>query len=341
LNRYSYVMNNPLNATDPTGMFSVGGFSFIAQSVLGQVSAYGVQQNCASNPWCFQTLGENVTPQGAVKAAFDNAVMTVPDTTINRVGGGGMAVLGGVGLVGTGLAVGGTGCGAVVGCVAAGLAMWGSYDALATGSNMVSTGQSTLSQTNQIAQALGASPMQAQYVELATSAGTAGITIADMAMQMRAMANWRAPFKRQAAPFEVMEPEATSGNWHLPKTTATLSIGDKQWVDFNQGARWLGYEGTDFNTFVYSSLSKKQQLIGPNNTYLNSHAEIGALQQAVSAGATQGSNAIMTVTREVCSYCKTNLGAAFQSSGLRSLTVIDPTTTRVWEQGYSALRVLE
>lgn len=64
----------------------------------------------------------------------------------------------------------------------------------------------------------------------------------------------------------------------------------------------------------------------------NAHAEIGLIQQAFDAGLTRGQGMTIVVRgEEVCSFCKTNLTAAADRSGLNNLKVVDTVKGRVYE----------
>jgi RHS repeat-associated protein len=150
LNRYSYVMNNPLNATDPTGMFSVGGFASMLNVMFQSQHLGGISITC--NEGCRMPVRR--APQGSVADAFNNAVMAVPESASNRLGGAGTMVLGGVGIA----TLAATGCGGVVGCALFAGTAWMSADAIGVGGTTLVTGEPTQSGTNTLFQLAGASP---------------------------------------------------------------------------------------------------------------------------------------------------------------------------------------
>lgn len=83
----------------------------------------------------------------------------------------------------------------------------------------------------------------------------------------------------------------------------------------------------------------------PNGTVAESHAEIGVIQQAYTAGKTQGADMSMSVVgQDVCGYCKGDIAAAAEAAGLKSLTVqaIDNKTglpkTYYWQPGMSSIK---
>jgi RHS repeat-associated protein len=180
LNRYSYVMNNPLNATDPTGMFSIGA-PMMMSSMFAQWSSSDIYR-CVNCQVGKKTSSNGIGPAALINA-FENAVMSIPESAINRLHGGGMFIGG----VATGLAVVGTGCGAGFGCAAAvGAAAWGGSDAMVTGSAQVISGQPQQSVTNAIlVQGVGLSPEAAFYSELAFNSASAGAQAGRMMFQMR------------------------------------------------------------------------------------------------------------------------------------------------------------
>jgi RHS repeat-associated protein len=190
LNRYSYVQNNPLNATDPTGMFSVGGFS-------AMLSAAFAGTDC---PACHGTPGHNQgpafnaftklpaqRPQGSLGPAFDNFIMSIPDSYLIRTGGGGQAFLGGYGMY-----VGGSGllaCSTGVGCILPAAVFLTSADQMQTGVRTGVSGTYAQSGINYGAQFLGASPSTAAKIDLGINLGvgavSAGTAVAKMIFQSK------------------------------------------------------------------------------------------------------------------------------------------------------------
>ncbi|WP_304713119.1 polymorphic toxin MafB class 1 [Neisseria viridiae] len=107
-----------------------------------------------------------------------------------------------------------------------------------------------------------------------------------------------------------------------PKVIAKGTINGKTFRDVNQSAK-IG--SPDSPTLIAQRVNAKIQADGkprPNATVANSHAEIGVIQQAYNAGETKGASMTMTVSgKDVCGYCKGDIAAAAQASGLKSLTV--------------------
>lgn len=73
----------------------------------------------------------------------------------------------------------------------------------------------------------------------------------------------------------------------------------------------------------------------------DAHAEIGVIQQAYAAGKTMGASMELTVSgKAVCGYCRGDIAAMAEKSGLTSLTVKEVATgkTLYWQPGMRALR---
>ena len=72
------------------------------------------------------------------------------------------------------------------------------------------------------------------------------------------------------------------------------------------------------------------------------HAEIGVIQQAVTAGVARGADLTMRVTNEkVCDFCRGDIPAAAEAAGLKSLTILEEATGRTlyWVPGTTTLKV--
>ncbi|MFV3383687.1 hypothetical protein, partial [Pseudomonas sp. NY15354] len=79
----------------------------------------------------------------------------------------------------------------------------------------------------------------------------------------------------------------------------------------------------------------------PNGNMADAHAEIGVIQQAYAAGKTMGASMELTVSgKAVCGYCRGDIAAMAEKSGLTSLTVKEAATgkTLYWQPGMRALR---
>jgi hypothetical protein len=110
--------------------------------------------------------------------------------------------------------------------------------------------------------------------------------------------------------------------------TAESNIGGVVLVDTNQTARPSVKADSNKPTLIADLIPPGK----PNATMANAHAEIGLLQQAYDAGLTQGQSMTMVVRgEEVCSYCRANLSAAAERSGLNNLKVVDTVKGRVYE----------
>lgn len=130
-----------------------------------------------------------------------------------------------------------------------------------------------------------------------------------------------------------------------PKVIAKGTINGKTFRDVNQSAK-IG--SPDSPTLIAQRVNAKIQADGkprPNATVANSHAEIGVIQQAYNAGKTKGGSMTMTVSgKDVCGYCKGDIAAAAQASGLKSLTVnaTDDVTgknkTYYWTPGMKSIK---
>ncbi|HFB4421074.1 TPA: MafB family polymorphic toxin, partial [Neisseria gonorrhoeae] len=130
-----------------------------------------------------------------------------------------------------------------------------------------------------------------------------------------------------------------------PKVIAKGTINGKTFRDVNQSAK-IG--SPDSPTLIAQRVNAKIQADGkprPNATVANSHAEIGVIQQAYNAGETKGASMTMTVSgKDVCGYCKGDIAAAAQASGLKSLTVnaTDNVTgknkTYYWTPGMKSIK---
>ena len=79
----------------------------------------------------------------------------------------------------------------------------------------------------------------------------------------------------------------------------------------------------------------------PNGNMADAHAEIGVIQQAYTAGKTMGASMELTVSgKAVCGYCRGDIAAMAEKSGLTSLEVKEVATgqTLYWQPGMRALR---
>ncbi|MCD5989799.1 DUF637 domain-containing protein [Pseudomonas sp. CDFA 553] len=117
-----------------------------------------------------------------------------------------------------------------------------------------------------------------------------------------------------------------------PVVTAEGKIGDAAFTDVNQTARPVAQANPDEPTLIADRVTAKTEATGkslPNGNMADAHAEIGVIQQAYNAGKTQGADMAMSVAgKDVCGFCKGDIAAAAEKSGLSSLTIqaIDDVT---------------
>lgn len=72
------------------------------------------------------------------------------------------------------------------------------------------------------------------------------------------------------------------------------------------------------------------------------HAEVGVIQQAFEKGMTKGREMTMTVSKEpVCGFCRGDVAAMAEKSGLKSLTIYEERTGKIlyWLPGMKSLKV--
>ena len=128
-----------------------------------------------------------------------------------------------------------------------------------------------------------------------------------------------------------------------PVVTAQARVNGSNFRDVNQTARVGGDVNTP--TLIAERISVKSQISGkplPNGNKATAHAEVGAMQKAFEAGATKGADMTLTVNGQaVCGYCRGDVAAMAEASGLRSLTVIEQATgnTLYWNPGMRTLKV--
>ncbi len=130
-----------------------------------------------------------------------------------------------------------------------------------------------------------------------------------------------------------------------PQVIANGVINGKSFKDVNQSAK-IGSPNTP--TLIADRVNSKIQSDGkprPNATIADSHAEIGVIQKAYDSGKTQGASMTMTVSgKDVCGYCKGDIAAAAQKSGLKSLTIkatdyeTGKTTNYFWQPGMKSIK---
>jgi RHS repeat-associated protein len=126
------------------------------------------------------------------------------------------------------------------------------------------------------------------------------------------------------------------------KVRAEVQVGDKVFSDVNQAAR-ASADATK-KTLIADRVSAKAIENGksmPNGNMATAHAEIGAMQQAFDAGATQGAEMTMTVSgKVVCGYCTGDIPAMADAAGLMKLTIYENTSgkTLFWQTGMTTLQ---
>jgi RHS repeat-associated protein len=154
-------------------------------------------------------------------------------------------------------------------------------------------------------------------------------------------------YEPMGAEFPVLEPAeelmaAVTAGAEAVKVRAEAQIGDKVFVDVNQGAR-ASADATK-ETLIADRVSAKAIKNGrdmPNGNMATAHAEIGAMQQAFDAGATQGAEMTMTVWgRVVCQYCAGDIPAMADAAGLTKLTIYENKSgsTLLWQPGVKSLQ---
>ena len=130
-----------------------------------------------------------------------------------------------------------------------------------------------------------------------------------------------------------------------PTVTAKGTVNGTVFEDVNQTAK-VG--ASNEPTLIADRIAAKVEAQGkpfPNGTVADSHAEIGVIQQAYSAGKTQGAEMSMSVAgKDVCGFCKGDIAAAANAAGLKSLTIkaVDDITglpkTYYWQPGMKSIK---
>ena len=129
-----------------------------------------------------------------------------------------------------------------------------------------------------------------------------------------------------------------------PVVTAEGKIGGATFTDVNQTARPVSQANASQPTLISDRVTAKSDASGkvlPNGNMADAHAEIGVIQQAYAAGKTMGASMELTVSgKAVCGYCRGDIAAMAEKSGLTSLTVKEAATgkTLYWQPGMRALR---
>ena len=127
-----------------------------------------------------------------------------------------------------------------------------------------------------------------------------------------------------------------------PVVTAKARVDGSVFSDVNQTAR-VG-ANVEQPTLIADRVTAKSLKSGkelPNGNMGTAHAEIGAIQQAFEAGATKGADMTLTVTgKAVCGFCRGDIAAMANKSGLKSLTVFEEATgnTLYWQPGMKSLK---
>ncbi|MFT0635839.1 hypothetical protein ACMFY5_27650, partial [Pseudomonas sihuiensis] len=110
-----------------------------------------------------------------------------------------------------------------------------------------------------------------------------------------------------------------------PVVTAEGKIGGATFTDVNQTARPASQANAGQPTLISDRVATKAETSGkvlPNGNMADAHAEIGVIQQAYNAGKTAGASMELTVSgKAVCGYCRGDIAAMAEKSGLTSLTV--------------------
>jgi len=114
LNRYSYVLNNPLSYTDPSGYFFKELIGFVAAIVRviyswEDPSAWTALIAAGANLFAAVASQQKSLPVGAVPGAFTNGFITATSTKINRVRNGEVQITGDSGSGVRMATIGGTG----------------------------------------------------------------------------------------------------------------------------------------------------------------------------------------------------------------------------------------
>ena len=133
-----------------------------------------------------------------------------------------------------------------------------------------------------------------------------------------------------------------------PEVTARGAVNGTVFEDVNQTARPATLADPNQPTLIQDRVTGKAEATGralPNGNMADAHAEIGVIQQAYNAGKTNGQEMVMTVTgKDVCGYCKGDIAAAAEQSGLKFLTIqaTEKTTwttkTYYWQPGMRSIK---
>lgn len=127
-----------------------------------------------------------------------------------------------------------------------------------------------------------------------------------------------------------------------PVVTAQAEVGNAVFVDVNQTARTAA--NAQQPTLIadrVASKTQQQNKAFPNGNMATAHAEIGAMQQAYNSGVTSGADMTLKVTgQSVCGFCRGDVAAMAEKSGLNSLTVIEEATgkTMNWVPGNRSIK---
>ncbi|OOF69743.1 hypothetical protein [Rodentibacter caecimuris] len=130
---------------------------------------------------------------------------------------------------------------------------------------------------------------------------------------------------------------------------AKVDINGKIYVDTNQRARSDKFADPNKPTLIAENVAQKPPLPNgkpyPNSNMENSHAEVGAIQQAYERGGTKGKDMVIQVQgKDVCTYCRQDIALAAEKAGLKSVTIhaIDKETklpkVYTWSVGQKVIK---
>ena len=129
------------------------------------------------------------------------------------------------------------------------------------------------------------------------------------------------------------------------KVVAKGNVDGNKFSDTNQGVRPSPQADINKPTLIDGRVQVKIEKLGrdlPNGNMATAHAEVGVIQQAFEKGMTQGREMTMSVSKEpVCGFCRGDVAAMAEKSGLKSLTIYEEATGAVlfWQPGMKSLKM--